>query len=129
ALLAIARFVDEALVGLARRLAPSARVKQTMKEQQDMAADGEVARQALRQANLRLVVSIAKRDAYGWGGLSLLDRIQAGNLGLLRAVDGFDPETFGTRFSTYTCPWIEQAIDRAVKNQTGAVRRPLYVHA
>jgi RNA polymerase primary sigma factor len=85
---------------------------------------GISAEQRLAQANLRLVVSVAKR--YVGRGMSFLDLIQEGNLGLLRAVDKFDA-TLGYKFSTYATWWIRQAISRAIADQARTIRIPVHM--
>ncbi|HVA43268.1 MAG TPA: sigma-70 family RNA polymerase sigma factor, partial [Acidimicrobiales bacterium] len=84
----------------------------------DQAADTFV------QSNLRLVVSVAKR--YQWSGLPLLDLVQEGNVGLIRAVEKFDYRK-GFKFSTYATWWIRQAIGRGVANTARTIRLPIHV--
>lgn len=97
-------------------------------EEQELAhriAQGDVrARDRMVRANLRLVVNIAR--GYTGKGLSLQDLIEEGNLGLLRAVEGFDPAV-GTRFSTYASYWIKQSIKRALINSAKTIRIPAYM--
>lgn len=84
----------------------------------------ESSRKRMIESNLRLVVKISRR--YINRGLTLLDLIEEGNLGLIRAVEKFDPER-GFRFSTYATWWIRQSIERALMNQTRTIRLPIHI--
>ena len=89
-----------------------------------IARGDKMARDRMVRANLRLVVNIAR--GYIGKGLALQDLIEEGNLGLLRAVQGFDPAV-GTRFSTYASYWIKQSIKRALVNTAKPIRIPAYM--
>src|SRR5207302_1300401 len=102
-----------------RTLAPAER-----RRMERAAAEGRDARRRFIQCNLRLVVSIAKR--YQSSGLPLLDLVQEGNLGLIRAVEKFDYRK-GFKFSTYATWWIRQAITRAIADKGRTIRVPVHM--
>jgi RNA polymerase primary sigma factor len=94
-------------------------------ELQDLVRQGNAAREALTDANLRLVVSVARR--YSNRGVPLIDLIQEGNLGLLRAVQKFDWRR-GFKFSTYATWWIRQAVSRAIADDARTIRIPVHLY-
>ncbi|HKP51378.1 MAG TPA: sigma-70 family RNA polymerase sigma factor [Chloroflexia bacterium] len=97
---------------------------ETLRELRMVADEGDRAKKMLVQANLRLVVSIARR--YIGRGLSLLDLVQEGNIGLMKAADKFDHRK-GFKFSTYATWWIRQAITRSISDQSRTIRLPVHV--
>ena len=120
---------DTSRANLAVYLREIARIPLLTREQEvelarRIRAGDETAKQQLIEANLRLVVQVARR--YINRGLPLPDLIEEGNIGLLRAVEKYEPER-GTRFSTYATWWVRQAVARALANQARTIRLPVHV--
>jgi RNA polymerase primary sigma factor len=113
--------LDEGRVGRAKGGAPK---RADREELEWIAAEGERAMQEFVQANLRLVVSIARK--YGRSAMPMLDLVQEGNTGLIRAVEKFDYSK-GFKFSTYATWWVRQAITRGIAQQARVVRLPVHV--
>jgi RNA polymerase primary sigma factor len=115
----LAQYLHE--IGRHRLLTPAEEVRLAKRiEAGDVAAKSRMV-----ESNLRLVVAVAR--GYAYHGVPLLDLIQEGTLGLIRAAEGFDWRR-GTKFSTYAMWWIRQAIDRAVCNQADPIRVPAHIH-
>jgi RNA polymerase nonessential primary-like sigma factor len=131
----IALLTAEGEVDLAKRIEAGVYAQHLLETQKSLspsrkrdlatvARDGQAARRHLLEANLRLVVSLAKRHT--GRGMPLLDLIQEGNVGLIRAVDKFD-YTKGFKFSTYATWWIRQAISRGMADQNRTIRLPVHI--
>ncbi|MGC9522873.1 MAG: sigma-70 family RNA polymerase sigma factor [Anaerolineae bacterium] len=123
---ALAKRIERGEAAREQLESPNGFTPEEIAELESQIIDGEVARQRFIEANTRLVISVAKR--YRNYGLPFQDLIQAGNIGLIQAVDKFD-YTMGNRFSTYAIWWIRQAVKRALTQQGHTIRLPYYLHS
>ena len=116
--------IIESVFDYAKKISETSLDEEDIKRIRELSDEGDIARKRLAEANLRLVVSIAKR--YVGRGMLFLDLIQEGNLGLIKAVEKFD-YTKGYKFSTYATWWIRQAITRAIADQARTIRIPVHM--